>query len=51
MIKTPIATLGVRGTIFDARVQRGLNTIFLVSGEVTVCVQGKSAISSTRTSR
>src|SRR6516225_11300533 len=39
-IKTPLATLGVRGTMFDAQVQRGRNTIFLVSGEVTVCVQG-----------
>jgi FecR protein len=39
-ITTPIATIGVRGTIFDARVQRGRNTIFLVSGELTVCVQG-----------
>jgi hypothetical protein len=39
-IKTPIATMGVRGTIFDARVERGRNTIFLVSGEVNVCVQG-----------
>jgi hypothetical protein len=39
-ITTPIATLGVRGTIFDAQVQRGRNRIFLVSGEVTVCVPG-----------
>jgi FecR protein len=39
-IKTPIATLGVRGTVFDVQVQRQRNRIFLVSGEVTVCVQG-----------
>jgi FecR protein len=37
-IKTPIATLGVRGTMFDVRViPRQRNTIFLVKGEVTVC--------------
>src|SRR6516165_3325567 len=39
-IKTPIATIGVRGTVFDAQIQRGRNRIFLVSGEVNVCVQG-----------
>jgi FecR protein len=39
-ITTPIATLGVRGTVFDVQVQRQRNRIFLVSGEVNVCVQG-----------
>jgi hypothetical protein len=39
-ITTPIATIGVRGTVFDVQVQRQRNRIFLVSGEVTVCVQG-----------
>jgi len=36
-IKTPIATIGVRGTMFDVRVQRQRNTIFLRTGEATVC--------------
>src|SRR6516165_2645439 len=37
VISTPIATVGVRGTIFDVRVQRQRNTIFLASGELNVC--------------
>ena len=40
VISTPIATVGVRGTMFDVRVQRQRNTIFLASGEVTVCLPG-----------
>src|SRR6516162_5239092 len=36
-IKTPIAPVGVRGTMLDVRVQRQRNTIFLRTGEVTVC--------------
>jgi len=39
-IKTPIATLGVRGTKFDVRVQRRRETVVLVAGTVTVCVPG-----------
>jgi hypothetical protein len=39
-IKTPIATLGVRGTILDVRVMRRQNTVVLRTGAVTVCVPG-----------
>jgi hypothetical protein len=39
-IKTPIATMGVRGTTLDILVKKRRNTIVLRSGKVTVCVPG-----------
>src|SRR6516225_7245991 len=39
-IKTPIATLGVRGTTLDIRVQKRRNTIVLRAGKVTICMLG-----------
>ena len=41
VIKTPIATMGVRGTTLDILVERRRNKIVLVAGKVTVCVPGK----------
>jgi hypothetical protein len=38
VIKTPIATMGVRGTTLDILVQKRRNTIVLRAGKVTVCV-------------
>src|SRR3954452_19279999 len=40
VIKTPIATMGVRGTTLDILVKKRRNTIVLRSGKVTVCVPG-----------
>src|SRR6516165_5388285 len=40
-LETPIATMGVRGTILDVRVQRRRNNVVLRAGAVTVCVPGK----------
>src|SRR2546423_8900868 len=40
-IKTPIATLGVRGTTLDILVQRRRNKIVLGAGKATICVPGK----------
>src|SRR3954453_8465288 len=40
-IKTPIATLGVRGTTLDVLVERRRNKVVLVAGAVNVCVPGK----------
>ena len=39
-IKTPIATMGVRGTTLDILVKKRRNKIVLRSGKVTVCVPG-----------
>ena len=39
-IKTPIVTMGVRGTILDILVKKGRNTIVLRSGKVTICMLG-----------
>jgi len=39
-IKTPIATLGLRGTTLDILVQKRRNTIVLRAGKATVCVIG-----------
>src|SRR3979490_2266976 len=36
-ITTPLATIGVRGTILDGLLQRGKNTIKLQEGAATVC--------------
>jgi hypothetical protein len=38
VIKTPIATMGVRGTTLDILVKKRRNTIVLRSGKVTLCV-------------
>ena len=40
VIKTPIATMGVRGTTLDILVKKGRNIIVLRSGKVTLCVLG-----------
>jgi hypothetical protein len=40
-IKTPLATLGVRGTILDVQVLKRRNKVVLVAGAVNVCVPGK----------
>ena len=40
-IKTPIATMGVRGTTLDVLVERRRNKVVLVAGAVSVCVPGK----------
>ena len=39
-IKTPIATMGVRGTTLDILVQKRRNTVVLRSGKVTICLIG-----------
>jgi ferric-dicitrate binding protein FerR (iron transport regulator) len=39
-IKTPIATMGVRGTTLDILVQKRRNTIVLRAGKVTICLVG-----------
>ena len=39
-IKTPIATMGVRGTTLDILVQKRRNKIVLRSGKVTICLLG-----------
>ena len=41
VIKTPIATVGVRGTTLDVLVERRRNKVVLVAGAVNVCVPGK----------
>jgi len=41
VIKTPIATMGVRGTTLDILVQRRRNKIVLGAGKATICVPGK----------
>jgi hypothetical protein len=40
LIKTPIATMGVRGTTLDILVQKRRNIIVLRAGKVTVCLLG-----------
>ena len=39
-IKTPVATMGVRGTKLDVLVERRRNKVVLVAGAVNVCVPG-----------
>jgi ferric-dicitrate binding protein FerR (iron transport regulator) len=39
-IKTPIATMGVRGTTLDILVKKRRNIIVLRAGKITVCVPG-----------
>ena len=40
-IRTPIATVGVRGTTLDVLVERRRNKVVLVAGAASVCVPGK----------
>ena len=40
-IRTPIATVGVRGTTLDILVERRRNKVVLVAGAASVCVPGK----------
>jgi hypothetical protein len=40
-IKTPVASVGVRGTTLDVLVERRRNKVVLVAGAVSVCVPGK----------
>ena len=40
VIKTPIATMGVRGTTLDILVKKRRNKIVLRAGKVTICVPG-----------
>src|SRR5215471_18858354 len=40
VIKTPIATMGVRGTTLDILVKKRRNIIVLRAGKVTVCLPG-----------
>ena len=39
-IDTPVATIGVRGTILDILSLKGRTTVTLVEGEATVCTRG-----------
>jgi hypothetical protein len=41
VISTPVATMGVRGTILDVRVERTRNKVVLVAGGAQVCIPGK----------
>ena len=40
-LKTDTATIGVRGTIFDVSVSRGVTIVTLVEGEIAVCPRSK----------
>ncbi len=37
-VQTPQAVIGVRGTVYDVKVDRGVTTVVLVEGAVNVCV-------------
>lgn len=39
-VRTPVATIGVRGTIFDIKVERSRTTAVLQEGEIRVCTSG-----------
>jgi ferric-dicitrate binding protein FerR (iron transport regulator) len=39
-VRTPVATIGVRGTILDLRHVNGVTTVALVEGAATVCPRG-----------
>jgi hypothetical protein len=47
-ITTPIATLGVRGTVLDILVQRGKTTVVLQEGASRVCATGAACIELTQ---
>jgi hypothetical protein len=39
-VETPQAVIGVRGTVYDVRVEAGVTTVVLVEGAANVCVRG-----------
>lgn len=47
-IKTPVATIGVRGTILDILSEGNRTTVRLVEGEATVCVRRPTARNAAR---
>jgi hypothetical protein len=47
-ITTPLATIGVRGTILDVLAQRGKSTIKLQEGAATVCTTGFQCVELTK---
>ncbi len=40
-IRTPVATIGVRGTILDIRTENGRTTVVLIEGQARVCIRNK----------
>ena len=40
-IKTDTATIGVRGTVFDVEVDRGVTTVTLVEGAIAICPRSR----------
>ncbi len=42
-LRTPLATIGVRGTVLDIRSEPSRTTVVLVEGEATVCVRRQAA--------
>lgn len=40
-LKTTTATIGVRGTVFDVKVQGGVTTVTLVEGDLAICPRGR----------
>ena len=40
-LKTSTATIGVRGTVFDVRIEGGVTTLTLVEGAIAVCPRSK----------
>ncbi len=42
-IRTPVATIGIRGTIFDVVATGGRTVVTLLEGEVRVCTRGSPA--------
>lgn len=42
-LRTPLATIGVRGTVLDIRSEASRTTVVLVEGEATVCVRRQAA--------
>ena len=38
-VQTPQAVIGVRGTVYDVKLERGVTTVVLVEGAVNVCVR------------
>ena len=40
-LKTSTATIGVRGTVFDVAVAKGVTTVTLLEGEIAICPRGR----------
>lgn len=40
-IKTDTATIGVRGTVFDVRIDHGVTTVTLVEGAIAICPRSR----------